>query len=293
MGESNRFGRGLLLWVLVLAAGTAAAVGGLHLLRRRVFSRPEYQVVPRVTALEQAPSWMGPLGKAHLVRLVEGAFSGRPFPIFQSEPLRAALLRIQKEGLCQGVRAERILPSRVRLVLDVPRPVAFYRDARGRARLVDGWGRPLPFPLSGVKAPLPELTGLPGDSPSRSQALRAGAAVAWQVERAFLPGLGKGFLLRAVDLSNLGYRLLADGERAEVRLVLQAPDGHAVTLEWDRSPFSPFGNIPVSRKLAVARKILAKFPGFQGVLGADLRWEHRWDQWLTLAAPAPPESGGK
>ncbi len=275
------------LWALAVVGGAALVVAGLHFLRRAVSLRPEYRVIPRVSRIESAPPWLGPLGKAHLVRLVEGAFSGS-FQVFQAAPLRKALEKIRAEGLAGRTLAERVLPSQVRLVLEVPRPVAFFRDSRGKPHVLDGWGRPMALPLSGIQVPLPELAGLSGEARAREgkerkAALRAGAAVAWQVERAFLPALGKGFVLKAVDLSNLGYRLLADGERAEIRLVLQAPDGHMVTLEWDRSPFSPYGNIPLSQKIDVARKILAKYPGFRGVLGADLRWELRWEQWLTLA----------
>ncbi|HHI68827.1 MAG TPA: hypothetical protein ENJ97_05825 [Planctomycetes bacterium] len=289
MGSRTRDGGKAPLWALVVLGGAALVVAGLHLLRRAVSLRPEYRVIPRVTRIEAAPPWLGPLGKAHLVRLVEGAFP-RSFQVFQAAPLRKALERIHSEGLAGRTRAERVLPSQVRLVLEVPRPVAFFRDSRGRAHVLDAWGRPLPFPLSGIKVSLPELTGLSREArgregKERKEALRAGGAVARQVEESFLPALGRGFLLRAVDLSNLGYKLLADGERAEIRLVFQAPDGHLVTLEWDRSPFSPYGNIPLSQKIDVARKILAKYPGFQGVLGADLRWELRWEQWLTLAPP--------
>ncbi len=290
MGGSPREGRKVLLWALFLAGGAALVVLGLGFLRRQVSFRPEYTVVPRVTRLEQVPSWLGPLGKAQLVRLVEGAFS-RPFQVFQGVPLREGLSKIRREGLAGRTRAERILPSQVRITLEIPRPVAFYRDSRERPHLLDGWGRVLPFALSGVRGSLPELTGLPAGRKERKEAFRAGAAVAWQVEHSFLPALGAplpgraGFFLAAVDLSNLGYRLLADGERAEIRLVLKCPDGHLVTLEWDRSPFSPYGNIPLAQKIEVARKILERFPGFKGVMGADLRWEHRWDQWLTLASP--------
>jgi len=283
LGGWSREGRKAFFWGLLLAGGGLLVLVGLRLLKGAVAARPEYQVLPRVTRLERVPAWMGPIGRAQLVRLVEGAFPG-PFQVFQSLPLEVALRRIRAQGVARKCRAERLLPSQVRLVLEIPRPVAFFRDPSGRAHLLDAWGRLLPFPLSGVKGALPCLEGLPRDPQARKEAFRAGAAVAWEVERSFLPALGGKFPFLAVDLSNLGYRLLADGERAEIRIVLAGADGHRVILEWDRSPFSPFGNIPLSKKIDVARKILARYPGFEGVLAADLRWELRWDQWLTLAS---------
>jgi len=281
--------RRIFLWSAALACAAGLAVGAMHLVRREVVARPEFTVRPEVTRVEAAPAWLDDAGLRELVRQVEAALGG-PFQVFETGSILAAGRRLGELGLAAGYQAERILPSQVRLVLDLPRPIAWCKGPDGGALCLDLEGKPLPLPLDPLRLRLPELTGLAADPECRRREATAGAVVAWEVQGSFLPALEPGLALAAVDLSNLDYRLLADGTRGEVRIVLTGPGGNCVTLEWDRRPDGKFPPMPVERKIAVAREILARYPGFCGVLSADLRLENRWEQWLTLA-PCPPSGG--
>ncbi|MEE2888431.1 MAG: hypothetical protein VX951_13455 [Planctomycetota bacterium] len=116
----------------------------------------------------------------------------------------------------------------------------------------------------------------------------ASAAVEWRDQvRTRHPAMPE---LIEVDASNLGYRLLADPNYSEICVVLRRQDGGATRLAYGHPPGSPYPRVAIEDKLKVLGKILARYPGLNGLDKGDLRFVNLWENWLRPRPPSGSQS---
>jgi hypothetical protein len=184
------------------------------------------------------------------------------------------------------------------VLADLRRPEAWLLDAQGVARWLDHDAVWMPRPdvpaaaeadyfghwprLVGGAVPVAQ-PGQPVADPSLVGAVLIAAEYRTRI-RTVLRGAPR---LLTVDGTNFGYRLRREPQSAEFRIVVEARDGSQVQLEWGHAPdCKRWQVLPTDVKLEVLRKLLERFPGLEGVAGADLRARNRWLDWVRYPPPA-------
>jgi hypothetical protein len=189
------------------------------------------------------------------------------------------------------VAIERRFPDRLRLAVDLRRPVLGVRDADGTGLcLVDRDAVMLPW----VDTPLPVVfLHREGGAGTMQVALgaacreprvraAAGVAVEWRDELA--PLVAGCPTLLEVDTTNLGERWLRGPSYPEVRVKLRRRDGGGVVFAYDRPVDSPLLRVPVATKAKVLELILERHPQLEGLVAGDLRLRNRWADYLQPRA---------
>ncbi|MCA8965307.1 MAG: FtsQ-type POTRA domain-containing protein [Planctomycetes bacterium] len=194
---------------------------------------------------------------------------------------------------------ERVFPDKFKVNLTLRRPVLAVRDAEGQGLcLVDAEARALPW----VETALPG-TSLFREGGAGSMQWTAGAlvdeprvrvaasiAVEWRDQVApLVPGCPR---LVEVDSTNLGERWLRGPAYPEVRVKLARQDGQVATFAYGRPVDSVLPRVSVRTKAQVLSNILAKRPGLNGLLFADLRLARRWADYLQPRDPGTPDPLG-
>ena len=204
-------------------------------------------------------------------------------------------------ALCDGLRSvpwvaearvERAFPDRLQVQVGLRRPVLAVRDGGGQPLcLVDREGRMLPW----VELALPStflfaeggavsMAVAMGElAPDPRVVVAAAIAVEWRDELApsVKPEAGQQCpRLLEVDATNLGERWLRGPSYPEVRVKLARADGAAVVFNYDRPVSSPLPRVPVQSKATVLTNVLREHPGLSGLVAGDLRFSHRWADYL-------------
>jgi hypothetical protein len=116
------------------------------------------------------------------------------------------------------------------------------------------------------------------EHPDRRVLAAAKTAVEWRDQICEqLPSVPE---LVEVDASNLGYRLVADSTYCEICVVLRRQSGGTAVFGYGREPGSPFLRVAAKDKAQILGKILARYPGLNGVDKGDLRFVNLWENWL-------------
>lgn len=236
------------------------------------------------------PEWMDP----QLLLAVSTALS--PW-LFDEVPILddGVLLRL-RDGLqsvpwVRSANVERVFPDRLRLQVELRRPVLAVRDTDGAPLcLVDRDAIVLPF----VETPLP-ITRLlrEGGAPSMSVVVgrvaadprvRAAAAIVGEWHAEVAPLVADCPTLLEVDATNLGERFARLPGLPEIRVVLRRGDGAGVGFAYDRPVDSPMVRVPAATKAAVLTSILGKHPRLDGLIAGDLRFRKRWADYLQPRA---------
>jgi hypothetical protein len=248
-------------------------------------------------SFQSFPSWLQRPALLRVARDLQPWLDGE-VPILDED----AALRLQA-GLAsvpwvQKAQLQRVFPNRLRLQLDLRRPVLQVRDA-GDAILClcdrDGVALPavefpgLPFTRLSTATGPGQLRVTMGEriADDRVQAAAA-VAVEWRDELApLVPGCPP---LLEVDASNLHERYIQHPHYPEIRLWLGRSDGAKAVFAYDHAPDSEQPRVPVADKAQVLRAILGKHPGLAGLVGGDLRFTVRWQDWLE-PRPGPDPAG--
>lgn len=236
------------------------------------------------------PEWMD----SPLLLAVSTALS--PW-LFDEVPILddGVLLRL-RDGLqsvpwVRSANVERVFPDRLRLQVELRRPVLAVRDADGAPLcLVDREAIVLPF----VETPLPMTRLLrEGGAPSMSVVVgrvaadprvRAAAAIVGEWHAEVAPLVADCPSLLEVDATNLGERFARLPGLPEIRVVLRRGDGAGVGFAYDRPVDSPMVRVPAATKAAVLTSILGKHPRLDGLIAGDLRFRKRWADYLQPRA---------
>jgi len=203
------------------------------------------------------------------------------------------------EPWVQRAEVERAFPDRLKLRLDLRRPVVAVRAADGgKLCLLDREGIALPW----VDTPLPVVwmyreggaTTLRfelGKPVGENRALAAAAiAIEWRDEVApLVPGCPA---LLEIDTTNLGERWMRGRGYPEVRIKLRRDDGAPVVFAYDHPVGSPLPRVPHKTKAEVLSKVLARHPGLRGLIAGDLRMQNRWADYLQPRGPGVPDPDG-
>ncbi len=262
--------------VLAARVDSAALSSPLVVLDRAGFAaQPEWMDRPLLLAVATALSpWL-----SDAVPILDDVTQRR---------LRDGLLSV---SWVREVGIERLFPDRLRLRLELRRPVLGVRAADGSALcLVDREGIVLPWVDTELPVvPLHQEGGAPTMPVVFGQAtveLRVLAAVAVAVEwrDAVAPLVADCPPLLEVDTTNLGEHWLRGPSYPEVRIKLLRSDGAGVVLNYDRPVDSPLARIPAATKAAVLTKILARHPKLEGLVAGDLRFSRRWADYLQPRA---------
>jgi len=215
-----------------------------------------------------------------------------------------ASLRRLRDGL-MGVAwvkeagIQRVFPDRLRLELDLRRPVLGVRDAQGRPLcLVDRDAIVLPW----VDTPLPVVhLHREGGAPTMvvvegqrcgEARVRAAAAIAVEWRDELAPLVKDCPALLEVDTTNLGEKWLRGPSYPEVRVKLSRHDGAPVVFAYDRPVDSPLPRVPVKTKAAVLTQILERHRQLDGLVAGDLRLSRRWADWLQPRAAGLRDPAG-
>jgi hypothetical protein len=201
-----------------------------------------------------------------------------------------------RDGLCtvpwiRAVAIERVFPDRLRLRIDLRRPVLAVRGADGDPLcLVDADGVMLPWVDTQLPVTFlhreggpPSMAREPGQRAADAR-VRAAAAVAVEWRDQLAPLVADCPALLEVDATNLGERWLRGPSYPEVRVKLRRSDGAGVIFAYDRPVDSPLSRVPVRTKATVLGKILAQHPGLEGLVAGDLRLSRRWADYLQPRA---------
>ncbi|MBL8722858.1 MAG: hypothetical protein JNK49_02370 [Planctomycetes bacterium] len=181
----------------------------------------------------------------------------------------------------------RVFPNRMRLQLELRRPVLGVRNAAGEPLcLVDRLGVALPW----AETPLPAVwlhregggdqVAVTYGRPVAEPRVTAAAAIAVEWRDQIAPQVPNCPALLEVDTTNLGERWRRGRPYAEVRVKLQRQDGDGAVFAYDRPADSPWPRVPGATKAAVLRAILELHPGLAGLTGGDLRMIHRFRDYL-------------
>lgn len=185
------------------------------------------------------------------------------------------------------VGIDRRMPDRLRLQLELRRPVLAVRGADGEPLcLVDAdaivlpWvDTPLPVTFLHREGGPPGMANEPG-RPAGDARVRtaAGIAVEWRDQVApLVTGCPE---LVEIDATNLGERWLRGPSYPEIRVKLRRNDGGTVIFAYGRPVDSALPRVPVQTKAGVLANILARYPGLQGLVAGDLRLARRWADYL-------------
>ncbi|MBX3462546.1 MAG: hypothetical protein KF830_05215 [Planctomycetes bacterium] len=191
----------------------------------------------------------------------------------------------------RGVALDRAFPDRLRLGIELRRPVLAVRSADGEPIcLVDGEAMMLPW----VDTPLPEtvlhreggaptMAAQPGRVAPEAR-VRAAAAIAVEWRDAVAPLVAGCPALVEIDATNLGERWLRGPSYPEIRVKLRRADGGTVSFAYGRPVDSPLPRVPVATKAGVLTKVLERHPGLVGLVAGDLRLARRWADYLQPRA---------
>lgn len=236
------------------------------------------------------PEWMdAPLLLAVSTALAPWLFD--EVPILDDGVLLRLRDGLQSVPWVRSATVERVFPDRLRLQVELRRPVLAVRDADGVPLcLVDREAIVLPF----VDTPLP-LTRLLREGGSPTMAVVAGRIAAdprvraaamivaeWNAEVA--PLVAECPTLLEVDATNLGERFARLPGLPEIRIVLRRGDGAGVGFAYDRPVDSPMVRVPAATKAAVLTSILGAHPRLDGLVAGDLRFRKRWADYLQPRA---------
>lgn len=199
----------------------------------------------------------------------------------------------------RDVALTRAFPDKLRLDVDLRRPVLAVRDGDGELLcLVDRDAVALPP----VEASLPTVQlhregGSPtlrvtiGERISESRVLAAiGVALEWRDVLA--PRVPDCPRLLEVDTTNLGERWMRGRSYPEVRIKLARNDGAPVIFAYGRPVDSELPRVDVVTKAAVLCNILARHPGLAGLVAGDLRLINRWADYLQPRGQGVPDPDG-
>jgi hypothetical protein len=185
------------------------------------------------------------------------------------------------------VGVERLLPDRLRLRLELRRPVLAVRSADGEPIcLVDRDAVVLPWVDTPLPVTLLHRVGGPASMPhapgrvASDARVRAAAGVAVEWRDAVAPLVPDCPPLVEVDATNLGERWLRGPSYPEIRVKLRRADGGSVIFAYDRPLDSPLPRVPAAIKAGVLNQVLELHPGLQGLVAGDLRLARRWADYL-------------
>lgn len=265
----------------------AALVAGAVRLRAHSSEAPEHRVDLGRWALLRAPDWAGAqdamavrraagLGKSSLSLLRSGDLAEL------EDRLEAAPTVKRVAGLC------RVLPNRVRVGLELRRPVAVVAVPRSGYAEVDAEGTVLTVPAAARPArrhPLRVIEGVAGvPVPGRPAGAEVAAAADLvrrldAADRA-VPAASTAFL----DRVTISPRAAGDAA-GDPRYTLAAPSGALV--EWGRigAHQESTGEPSFDAKLARLRRALELFPGLEGVSVVKVAFED-----LIVVPPKPAPS---
>lgn len=214
-------------------------------------------------------------------------------------------LRRLREGLAgvpwvREATVQRVFPDKLRVHLELRRPVIAVRAADGRPLcLVDREGIALPWADTTLpvvflhrEGGAPTMQVEPG-AVCADPRPRAAAAIAVEWRDQLAPLVPNCPALVEIDATNLGERWLRGPRYPEVRVKLARRDGAAVVFAYDRPVDSPLPRLPVATKAEVLKQILAQHPQLDGLVAGDLRMARRWADWLQPRAPGVPDPEGR
>jgi hypothetical protein len=236
------------------------------------------------------PDWMDtPLLLAVSTALAPWLFD--EVPILDDGVLLRLRDGLQSVAWVRSASVERVFPDRLRLQVELRRPVLAVRDADGAPLcLVDRDAVVLPF----VETPLPMTRLLrEGGAPTMDVVvgrvaadarIRAAAAIVGEWSAEVAPLVAECPALLEVDATNLGERFARLPGLPEIRVVLRRGDGAGVGFAYDRPVDSPMVRVPAATKAAVLTSILGKHPHLDGLIAGDLRFRKRWADYLQPRA---------
>lgn len=201
-------------------------------------------------------------------------------------------IRRLRDGLATVVwvreaTVERVFPDRLRVHVELRRPVLAVRDGNGNPLcLVDRDAIVLPWVDTAVPVTFlhreggsPTMAATPG-RPATDARVRAAAGVVVEWRDEVAPLVPQCPALVEVDATNLGERWLRGPSYPEVRIKLRRADGAGVIFAYDRPVDSPLRRVPATTKATVLGNVLGKHPGLGGLIAGDLRFGRRWADYL-------------
>ena len=246
----------------------------------------------------QQPEWLD----RPLLLAVSAALS--PWLADEVPILDDASLRRLRDG-CASVSwvkeatVQRVFPDKLRLELELRRPVLAVRDSEGKPLcLVDGDAVMMPWVETALPVTFLHREGgagtmavLPGQTCAQAR-VRAAAAIAVEWRDQLAPLIDDCPRLLEIDTTNLGEKWLRGPNYPEVRVKLARRDGVGVVFAYDRPVDSPLPRVPVATKANVLRQILAQHPRLDGLVAGDLRMARRWADWLQPRAAGLRDPAG-
>jgi hypothetical protein len=232
------------------------------------------------------PDWM----EQPMVLAVAAALSpwlSDEVPILDDQTLERLRVGLQSVVWVRDASIERVFPDRLRLQVELRRPVLSVLDADGQGLcLVDRDGTVLPFVQSSLPVTVlrreggsPTMAVTPGRA-AVDPRVRAAAAIAVEWRDEVAPQVPQCPPLLEVDATNLGEKYVRLPSVAEIRVKLRRVDGAGVTFSYDRPVDSDKVRVPASSKAQVLTNILGRHPGLGGIVAGDLRFRRRWADYL-------------
>lgn len=296
-----------LRWAVRVVVCAAFAVTVIHwgpgaaaVLAARFERAPQHSplvVLDRVGFADQ-PDWLDrPLLLAMAADL--SPWLSDELPILDDAANQRLATALRSVPWVRNASLSRVFPNRLRVALELRRPVLGVRSAEGEPLcLVDRSGVALPW----VETPLPVVwlhreggaatAAFSPGQPIAEPRVLAAAAVAVEWRDAVAPLVANCPALLEVDTTNLGERWRRGRPYAEIRVKLRRHDGEGVVFAYDRPVDSPWPRVPAATKAAVLRAILADHPGLAGLTGGDLRLAHRFRDYLEPRHPDAPDPDG-
>lgn len=244
------------------------------------------------------PAWLPKSALLAVARDLQPQLCGS-VPILDDEAGRLLQRRLETVSWVQKARLQRVFPDRLRLQLDLRRPVLRVLASDGELLcLCDRDGVALPA-VEFADLPCTQLSpatgpgsfaAKPGERIADDRVLAAAAvAVEWRDELApLVDGCPR---LLEVDAMNLRERYVQHPHYPEIRVLLARSDGGTAVFAYGHPPDAEAQRVPVADKAKVLRLVLAEHPGLAGLRGGDLRFTVRWQDWLdprTGPDPAGP-----
>lgn len=232
------------------------------------------------------PEWMEP----PMVLAVTAALSpwlSDEVPILDDHTLERLRAGLQSVAWVRDASIERVFPDRLRLQVELRRPVLSVLDADGNGLcLVDRDAVVLPFVASNLPVTVlrreggaPTMTVTVGRTALDAR-VRAAAAVAVEWRDEIAPLVPACPELLEVDATNLGEKYVRLPSVAELRVKLRRVDGAGVVFAYDRPVDSALVRVPATTKAQVLTNILGRHPGLGGLVAGDLRFRRRWADYL-------------
>lgn len=240
------------------------------------------------------PDWLPRSALLAVARDLQPWLQGR-VPILDDDAALRLQAGLRTVAWVEQARLQRVFPDRLQLQLDLRRPVLQVRDASDAlVCLCDRDGVVLP-PVAWDGLPIARLAGgealqiTPGERIG-DERVQAAAAVALEWRDELAPLVPACPPLLEIDASNLHERYIQHPHYPELRIGLGRRDGAMVMFAYGRAPDSDLPRVPIADKAQVLRAILGKHPGLDGLLGGDLRFTVRWEDWLE-PRPGPDPAG--